>query len=97
MKVLTAILLVVLGVTQYTLWFSKSGVREYIALKRQISAEQQKNQTFSLRNEKLAQEISQLKHNDDSIESHAREDLGMIKPNETYYQIVPKSSQSTHL
>lgn len=97
MKILTAILVVILGVTQYTLWFSKNGVKQYIALKHQISLQQQTNMTFSLRNEHLVEEISRLKHNDESIESHAREDLGMIKPNESFYQIIPKPNQSTHL
>lgn len=96
MKLLTAFLVVLLGVTQYSLWFSKTGVREYLSLKHQIESQQQKNQTISLENSSLSNEIQHLKQDKSSIESHARTDLGMIKEGETFYQVIPHSKNTLH-
>jgi cell division protein FtsB len=94
MKTLTVILLVILGITQYTLWFSKSGVQEYFSLKHQIEQQQQKNKEFSLKNEILTHEVQHLKQDKSAIESRARNDLGMIKQSETFYQVIPSNTKN---
>jgi len=92
MKALTMILLVILGITQYTLWVSHSGVREYFSLKHQIELQQQKNLEYSLKNEALSTEVQHLQQDKSAIESHARSDLGMIKQDETFYQVIPSKA-----
>ncbi|MGB5305570.1 MAG: septum formation initiator family protein, partial [Gammaproteobacteria bacterium] len=39
-------------------------------------------------NEALNAEVLDLKQGLDAIEEHAREDLGMVKDGETFYQVV---------
>ena len=92
MKALTIVLLFILGVTQYTLWFSHSGVREYLSLKHQIESQQQKDMEYSLKNEALSTQVQHLKQDKSAIESHARSDLGMIKQDETFYQVIPSKN-----
>jgi cell division protein FtsB len=36
----------------------------------------------------LAADIKDLKHGSEAIEERARQDLGMVKQNETYYQVI---------
>jgi cell division protein FtsB len=40
------------------------------------------------RNETLSAEVDDLKHGDEAIEERARSELGLIKPGETFYQVV---------
>ena len=88
MKTLALILVVILAFLQYELWFSKNGIREYIALKEAISAQKKVNTEASQQNQKLVIEVNNLRHGHEAIEEHARNDLGMIKPGETFYQVI---------
>ncbi len=83
--VLLAILLIVL---QWQLWFSSGGLKERAFLKRQIAEQLQKNQTLKARNAALEREVEDLKQGDEVIERRARQDLGLIKDDETFYQYV---------
>jgi cell division protein FtsB len=89
MKTLAFILVIILAFLQYELWFSKNGVQQYIALKQAIRLQQQQNAELSQQNQKLVIEINNLRHGHEAIEEHARNDLGMIKSGETFYQVVP--------
>jgi cell division protein FtsB len=46
------------------------------------------NTSLSERNQQLHAEVLDLKQGIDAIEERARHDLGMVKPNETFYQLV---------
>ena len=94
MKFLTVLLVVMLGALQYELWFSKNGVREYFALKEAIQVQQHQNEQLAQRNQEIVTEINDLKNGKEAIEEHARNDLGMVKNGETFYQVVNPSSNS---
>jgi cell division protein FtsB len=49
------------------------------------------NQSLAARNAVLMAEVQDLKSGTAAIEEHAREEMGMIKQNEVFYQIVEKS------
>ncbi len=51
-------------------------------------AQIEKNQHLSERNQSLAAEVLDLKQGMEAIEERARSEMGMIKNNETYYQII---------
>ena len=40
------------------------------------------------RNETLSAEVDDLKHGDEAVEERARSELGLLKPGETFYQVV---------
>ncbi|HEV2614405.1 MAG TPA: septum formation initiator family protein [Gammaproteobacteria bacterium] len=91
MKVLIAGLVIVLAFLQYELWFSDNGVRQYFALKHAVNLQEQENLALLQRNHQLTSDITNLKHDREATEEHARNDLGMVKPDETFYQIVGPS------
>jgi cell division protein FtsB len=81
-------LLAVLGLLQYKLWFSPDGVPQYWRLKNQISAMDKENAQLQARNTKVIAEVENLKNGKDAVEEHARNDLGLVKSDEVFYQIV---------
>ena len=92
MKILIAGLVIVLATLQYELWFSDNGVREYFALRNAIQIQEKENAAMILRNQQLSRDIQGLKHDRQATEEHARNDLGMVKSDETFYQIVQPTS-----
>lgn len=79
---------------QYPLWFGSGGALAYWRLHQGIDAQVAENNKLHQRNEFLKAEVIDLKSGQDAIEERARSELGMIKANETFYQVVtsPKLS-----
>lgn len=73
---------------QYRLWFEVGGVRDMLTMKKQLAAQGQENDKLKQRNEELVFQIKRLQDSQDATESRARNELGMIKKGETFYQIV---------
>ncbi len=92
MKWLAAALLVVLVLLQYRLWISDSGVRALPPLEASVAAQQAQNVELEQRNHRLAAEVHDLKNGMTALEERARSELGMIGPNESFYQVVPPAS-----
>ena len=88
MKPLIILLVILLIVLQYKLWFSSGGFVETRHLKQQIAAEQAKNDKLAKQNAILMADVKALKSNKDAIATRARNDLGMIKKGDTFYQVV---------
>ena len=88
MKVLIGALFILLLGLQYKLWFEKNGIAHTLMLHRVIAKQIKYNQQLSLRNKALAAEVEDLKHGHDAIEERARNDLGMLRNGEIFYQIV---------
>lgn len=72
---------------QYMYWFGESGNYEHEHLLRQIQQQADANQELKERNRILAAEVYDLKNGAEAVEEHARLDLGLIKPNETFVQM----------
>ena len=88
MKWLVGLILVALVAMQYSLWWGQSGLLEVARLKEKITIQETVNASLSDRNRQLHAEVLDLKQGIAAIEEHARHDLGMVKPNETFYQLV---------
>ncbi len=88
MKKLIAFLFVLLVILQYQLWIGDGGLRDLWKLHQEVKALKQENERLQERNAALNAEVLDLKQGLDAIEEHAREDLGMVKEGETFYQIV---------
>lgn len=73
---------------QYKLWFAADGIAQTIDLNHSIASEMKTDQQFEKINEQLSQQITLLKSNKQGVSDLARQQLGMIKPGETYYQFV---------
>lgn len=88
MKWLAAALAVALILLQYRIWISDDGLRGVERLQRAVTAQQALNATLTQRNSRLAAQVQDLKSGTAAIDELARSDLGMIGPNETFYQVV---------
>lgn len=85
---LTIILGALLLLMQYELWFAEGGIAEIHRLNSSIFAVEEQNTDLRDRNKILAADVEDLKHGDEAVEERARMDLGMIKKNELYYQVI---------
>ena len=73
---------------QYALWFGKSNVVDLIHLRHSVNELEQENLALRARNNRLHADVNEIKNRVEAIEARAREQLGLIKPGETYYQVV---------
>ncbi|MEM7195392.1 MAG: septum formation initiator family protein [Pseudomonadota bacterium] len=88
MKATTVLLVTLLASTQYALWIGDKNVFDLLKLSNTSKLLQQENALLLKRNQKLLAEVIDLKNGGETIETLARYELGLIKPNETFYQIV---------
>lgn len=79
--------LVILFFLQYLFWFGNGGYLQHRDIKTVIAAQQAKNAELLDRNRILAAEVNDLKNGNMAVEEHARLDLGLIKPGETFVQM----------
>lgn len=86
---LTALLLLL----QWRLWLAGGGIAEALRLQSQIEQEQARNVELAARNALLEQQILELQQGTRVIEQRAREDLGLIKQGEVYFQFANKQPQ----
>jgi len=82
-------LLMLLAVLQAQLWLSDSGYREVWRLRSQAGAQESENQSLLDRNIALEAEVIDLKEGLAAAEERARTDLGMIRQEETFFQVIP--------
>ncbi|MGB5439193.1 MAG: cell division protein FtsB [Gammaproteobacteria bacterium] len=88
MKKLLVLLLILLVYLQYSLWIGDGSLQDVWRLHRDVERQRQENAQLRERNETLDAEVLDLQQGQEAIEEHAREDLGMIKKGETFYQVV---------
>ena len=70
--------------------FGERGILELWALNRSNAQEASNNEILRERNQRLMNEIADLKYGGSVLEELAREDLGMIKPGETFFKVIEK-------
>ena len=94
MRLLTIILLIFLALLQHRLWFGKkNSVPDYFALESEVARQQVANDKLRQRNKLLYADTNDLKQGLEAIEERARNELGMIKEGETFFNISSKQEQ----
>jgi len=88
MKKLIILLMLLLFYLQYKLWFGEGSLQDVWELHQEVEFQRQENIELRERNAALDAEVQDLQQGLDAIEEHAREDLGMVKEGETFYQVV---------
>ncbi len=88
MRVVIAVLVLLLLVLQFRLWVGDSSIWEVWRLQTAVEQQQQENRRLKERNQALEAEVNDLKQGVEAIEERARSELGMIKKNETFYQVT---------
>lgn len=90
MKRLAIVLALLLVILQYKLWVGEGSLAEIWRLSRAISLQQEENSALHSRNEALAAEVRDLKQGLDAIEERARRELGMIRDDEVFFQVIER-------
>jgi cell division protein FtsB len=88
LRIVLLLLLALLGWLQYRLWFGGGGEREVAQLQAQVANQRHDNAGLQQRNDALAAEVEDLKSGEAAVEERARNELGMIKPGETFYRVI---------
>ncbi|WP_111643056.1 cell division protein FtsB [Marinimicrobium alkaliphilum] len=88
MKWMVTLLLILLVGLQYRLWVGEGSRADQARLEREIQRQQAENERLRERNRVLAVEVEDLKTGHDAIEERARQDMGMIHEDETFFMIV---------
>ena len=89
MRIVTLILFVILVLLQLKLWLGEGGFREVTRLETRVEDQRRLNEDLLQRNAELQAEVDDLRERLDAVEERARNELGLIKPNEQFYQVVP--------
>ena len=93
MKALTLIFVILIALLQYPLWLGKGSWLRVWELNRQVHEQQEKNIALKARNAMLDAEVSDLKSGKAAIEERARSELGMIKQDEVFFQVIEAQPQ----
>lgn len=94
MRILAGILGALIVLVQYPLWLGKGGWLRVSDVDRQLDAQRAKSDQLQVRNQALDAEVRDLKQGLDAIEERARYELGMIKSDEVFFQIVEKYNKT---
>ena len=77
---------------QYKLWLGDGGIPEVLELEAEIETVQSEVNTLQERNRALNAEVMDLKKGIEAIEERARSEMGMIKKDEIYYQVIDRDA-----
>lgn len=88
MKALAIVLASLLVALQYPLWIGKGSWTKVWELDRALQQHRDGNARARARNEALDAEVRDLKEGTDALEERARLELGMIRKDEIFYQVV---------
>ena len=91
MKFLPHILVALIVAIQYPLWMGKGSWLKVWDFSRQVDQQKARNIQFAARNAGLDAEVRDLKQGSDAVEERARVELGMIKADEVFYQVIDKA------
>ena len=92
-KALLGLAIFLIAGFQYLYWFGEGGYHQHQQLSQKIQQQVELNDELKERNRVLAAEVYDLKNGVEAIEEHARLDLGLIKPHETFVQMSTISTQ----
>ncbi|MDP0587803.1 MAG: septum formation initiator family protein [Candidatus Endonucleobacter bathymodioli] len=86
-RLFISLLVVILIYLQSQLWFGEGSIAELVTLKETIAHQQLDRDRLYQRNNILAVEVIELQSGLQTIEKEARQELGMVKKDETFYLI----------
>ena len=91
MKLLTLVLAAFIVMLQYSLWLGKGSWLRVWEMDQQIKTQHEANQRLQARNASLDAEVRDLKQGYDAIEERARSELGMVRQDEMFFQILDRA------
>lgn len=91
MRILTLLLVIVLGLLQYRLWFGQHSIADYFRLQEELRTQQASNLELEKRNRLLKADVTDLQQGLEAIEERARNELGLIKQDEVFFRLFSQA------
>ena len=88
-RVVPALLIALLAVVHAQLWFGRGSVGAVGEMQRKLAQQKAANVQAQQANDQLAAEVRDLQEGMELVEEKARLELGMVKPNEIFVNVVP--------
>ena len=87
-RLVSVVLVTLLVVIHGQLWFGRGSVGDVGEMQRKLNKQKADNAMSQQANERLAAEVRDLKEGVEMVEEKARAELGMVKPNEIFVNVV---------
>ncbi|MFT4190499.1 MAG: cell division protein FtsB [Comamonas sp.] len=84
------VLVLLLALLQAQLWLGRGSIPDIQDQRTRLAEQLKANERARLANEQLDAEISDLRNGLEMVEERARQELGMVKPNEIFVQVTPQ-------
>jgi cell division protein FtsB len=88
MKILLSIIILLIVLLQYRSWYGDGGIEEIKAYQKRLDDLTEQVEEKRERNEALYAEVEDLRKGQEAVEERAREELGMIREGETFFQVL---------
>ena len=87
-RIVSVLLIALLVIVHAQLWVGRGSIPSVNTMQRKLSEQALKNVQAQADNERLAAEVKDLREGLEMVEEKARQELGMVKPNEIFVQIA---------
>ncbi len=88
MKIIIAIIILLIIHFQYRIWIGDGSVAQIDAYQQRLDELKKQAEEKRQRNEALYAEVLDLRKGQEAIEERARDELGMIKEDETFFHVL---------
>lgn len=88
MKIFIAIIILLIIHLQYRIWIGDGSVAQIDAYQQRLDDLKKQVEEKRQRNEALYAEVLDLRKGQEAIEERARDELGMIKEDETFFHVL---------
>ncbi|MDP3354851.1 MAG: septum formation initiator family protein [Polaromonas sp.] len=87
-RLVPALLIALLVIVHAQLWVGRGSITSVNSMQRKLSEQALKNAQAQADNDRLAAEVKDLREGLEMVEEKARQELGMVNPNEIFVQIA---------
>lgn len=91
MRWLTLLLVTLILALQYPLWLGKGSWLRVWEVDRELARQKETSQKLKARNASLDADVRDLKQGYEAIEERARSELGMVKRDEIFFQVLEEN------
>lgn len=93
MRLLTVIIIGLVLVLQYRIWFGQHGMQDFRELQSDVARQETANESLEQRNQLIAADIDDLRNALEAVEERARNELGLVRPEETFFRLISIEEQ----
>jgi len=88
MKIILVIIILLIAHLQYRLWLGDGSIAQIEASELRLANLKKQVEEKKQRNDALYAEVEDLRKGQEALEERARDELGMIRENETFFQVL---------